>query len=156
MMNIDFNEIFTYDNGKLYWKKKISDKCVIGKEAGYHNKKTNRHFVSCYGKPFSRSRVVYAMFTGFTEKKIDHINRISSDDRIENLRPVTIRENGINRGVVINNQRDLPACVYYDSTNKKNHYYVRARVNGRKKIIGWAKTPELAESLYKSYFNISI
>jgi hypothetical protein len=156
MIDINFNEIFTYDNGKLYWKKKISNKSVIGKEAGYFDLKSNRHFVTCNGKQFARSRVVYAMFNGFSEKKIDHINRIASDDRIENLRNVTIRENGINRGVVINNQRNLPACVYFDSTNKRNPYYVRARVNGTKKIIGWATTPELAESLYKSYFNISI
>jgi hypothetical protein len=81
MIDIDFNEIFTYDNGKLYWKKKISDKCVIGKEAGYHNQKTNRHFVSCYGKPFSRSRVVYAMFNGFSEKKIleNLMNRMNAN-----------------------------------------------------------------------------
>ena len=156
MINIDFNEIFTYDNGKLYWKKKISYKIVIGKEAGHFSIKQNRHYVSCYGKPLARSRVVYAMFHGFSTKDIDHINRISSDDRIENLRPVTTRENGINTSLVINNKRNLPACVYFDPTNKKNHYYVRARVNGTKKVIGWATTPELAESLYKSYFNISI
>lgn len=156
MINIDFNEIFTYDNGKLYWKKKISSKCVIGKEAGYFNAKHNRHYVTCYKKHLGRSRVVYAMFHGFSTKDIDHINRISSDDRIENLRAVTTRENGINTGLVINNKRNLPACVYFDPTNKKNHYYVRARVNGTKKVIGWATTPELAESLYKSYFNISI
>jgi hypothetical protein len=156
MINIDFNEIFTYDNGKLYWKKKISYKNMIGKEAGYLSIKQNRHYVTFYGKHLARSRVVYAMFNGFSTQDIDHINRISSDDRIENLRPVTIRENVINRGVVINNKRNLPSCVYFDPTNKKNHYYVRARVDGKKKVIGWATTPELAESLYKSYFNISI
>jgi len=51
---------------------------------------------------------------------------------------------------------DLPACVYFDPTNKKNPYYVRARVNGKKKIIGWATSPELANNLYKNYFEISI
>jgi hypothetical protein len=156
MINIDFNEIFTYDNGKLYWKKKISCKNVIGKEAGYFMPKQNRHYVTCYGKHLARSRVVYAMFNKFSTKNIDHINRISSDDRIENLREVTTRENGINRDEVINNTRNLPSCVYFDPTNKKNHYYVRARIDGKKKVIGWATTPELAESLYKSYFNITI
>jgi len=156
MVNIDFNEIFTYDNGKLYWKKKISNKTVIGKEAGYFDYKLNRHFVTCCGKMLARSRVVYAMFNKFSTKNIDHINRISSDDRIENLREVTTRENGINKEMVINNKRNLPSCVYFDPTNKKNHYYVRARIDGKKKVIGWATTPELAESLYKSYFNITI
>ena len=154
MIDIDFIEIFSYDNGKLYWKKKISDKCVIGKEAGHYNSNNNRHFVSCYNKTFARSRVVYAMFNGFSDKQIDHINRNSSDDRIENLRPVTNRENALNTDLCIS--RNLPTCVYFDPTNKKNPYYVRARVNGKKKIIGWAISPESASDLYKKYFEISI
>lgn len=153
-MNIDFNQIFTYDNGKLYWKKKISDKCVIGKEAGYFNAKNNRHFVRCYNKSIARSRVIYAMFYGFSDKQIDHINRNPLDDRIGNLRAVTTRENSLNTDVSLN--KSLPPCVYYDPTNKKNPYYVRARVDGKKKIIGWAKTPESANLLYKNYFEISI
>jgi len=154
MIDIDFNEIFSYDNGKLYWKKKIADKCVIGEEAGHYNPKNKRHFVRCYNKTFARSRVVYAIFNGFANKEIDHINRNPSDDRIENLRLVTTRENALNKDVSIN--RSLPPCVYFDSTNKKNPYYVRARVDGKKKIIGWATTPDLASALYKKYFEISI
>jgi len=154
MIDIDFNEIFSYDNGKLYWKKKIANKCVIGKEAGHCNPKNKRHFISCYNKIFARSRVVYAMFNGLSNKKIDHINRNSLDDRIENLRPVTTRENALNKDLSIS--RNLPPCVYFDSTNKKNPYYIRARVNGKKKIIGWAATPDLASDLYKKYFEISI
>lgn len=156
IMQIDFNKIFDYDNGKLYWKIKIADKIIVGSEAGYLDKKINRHVIGVFGVSLYRSRIIYAMFNKFSHLNIDHINRITTDDRIENLREVTTRENGINVDRVINNTRNLPPCVYFDPTNKKNHYYVRARVNGKKKVIGWAKTPELAESLYKKYFNISI
>jgi hypothetical protein len=153
-MNIDFNEIFTYDNGKLFWRKKISDKCVIGEEAGWLNKVNKRHYVRVFGKSYLRSRIVYAIHNHILENQIDHINRICSDDRIENLRLVNARENALNKNISIN--RDLPSCVYYDPTNKKNPYYIRARVNGVKKIIGWAKTPEIANEIYKNYFKISI
>lgn len=156
MSNINFNEIFTYKDGKLYWKKKIADKIIVGSEAGYLDERMNRHIVGCFGETYFRSRIVFAMFNKFSLLNIDHINRIPTDDRIENLREVSTRENGLNVDRVIKNKRGLPPCVYYDPSNKKNPYYVRARVEGKKKLIGWATTPELAEALYKNYFKISI
>ena len=148
------NSIFSYSDGELYWKKQISSKCVIGKKAGTCNKKSNRVYIGIYGKYYLRSRLVYIMHFGKIENEIDHINRNCTDDRIENLRDVSDRVNTINRECVENNKRGLPNCVYYDASNKKNHYYVRARVDGKKKIIGWATTPELATELYNRYFQI--
>ena len=148
------NSVFTYEDGKLYWKKQISSKCSIGKEAGTHNKKLNRFYIGLNGKYYLRSRLIYIMHFGKIQNEIDHINRNRTDDRIENLRDVSDRINTINRECVENNSRGLPNCVYYDASNKKNHYYVRARVDGKKKIIGWATTPELATELYNSYFKI--
>jgi len=148
------NSVFTYKDGKLFWKKSMSSKCVVGKEAGSLNKSINRVYVGLCGKYYLRSRLVYIMHCGQIHNEIDHINRDKFDDTIENLRDVSDRVNTINRHCVEHNKRNLPPCVYYDHSNKKNHYYVRARVDGIKKVIGWAKTPEGAEILYKNYFTI--
>lgn len=86
--------------GKVYWKnvsKHHSEK--KGKEAGSmtKNKGKKRCVISLDGKKIKRSHIVYIYSTGkIPNGVIDHINRDSSDDRIANLRDITIAENNQN------------------------------------------------------------
>lgn len=96
------NRLFLYDpkTGKMYWKIRTSNSIQIGDEAGSLKPETggDRHSVRINGKEYKRSRVAWALYYGVdpAEMLVDHINGISSDDRIENLRLVTHGQNLFN------------------------------------------------------------
>jgi hypothetical protein len=91
------NEYFEYSNGKLFWKKMLpkSDN-LIGKEAGRIAKDGYR-ILWFMGKNRLTHRMIYLMHNGVLPKFLDHINRDRLDNRIENLREATSRQNAFNR-----------------------------------------------------------
>ena len=54
------------------------------------------------GKWYSAHRLILMAFVGYSDQEIDHINRIKTDNRLENLRYCTRRENQLNRDYVDN------------------------------------------------------
>lgn len=68
----------------------------------------------------------------------DHINRNKLDNRKENLRIVTQKENNLNRNVTAKH-------IYYHKTNNRWDVIIN------RKSIGSRKTKELAEKLYRQY-----
>lgn len=83
-------KIFKYhSNGKLTWKMKYKRNHVIGQECGHIDSNGYRTIGVDY-KKFRRSRIVWLLHHGYIpEQSIDHINRVKTDDRIENLRLIT-------------------------------------------------------------------
>lgn len=65
---------------------------------------TSNLFKNGYGKNFRNHRLVYESFIGEIpqELEIDHINTIRSDNRVENLRVVTHKENMNNPITIVN------------------------------------------------------
>lgn len=74
------------------------------------------------GKQYKAHRIVYLLCTGkFPNGELDHINRVRDDNRIENLRIVTRKENIANTTRKINKDTGVVG-VYIDRTKglKKN------------------------------------
>jgi hypothetical protein len=92
--SIDINALkdyFYYKDGGLY--SKLNNK-------QYGTKRTDGYVVFQHNKiKYYVHRVIWALHNGTIpdEKQIDHINRNKSDNTIENLRVVNVRENGLNR-----------------------------------------------------------
>ena len=58
-------------------------------------------------------------------KCVDHINRDRSDDRIENLRWVTVSQNAMNQSIQSNNKSSQYKGVTFNKLNKKWQSYIK-------------------------------
>ena len=90
-------ELFDYKDGKLYWKSKSSPKSriEIGDRAGSLNNVGYRR-IGFDRKSHLEHRLVWLLHYGNLPKDLDHINRIRTDNRIENLRESNHSQNMMN------------------------------------------------------------
>lgn len=72
--------------------------------------------------------------------QVDHINRQKLDNRMSNLRPVTSRENILNRSLQKNNSSGYPGVKRQNS--KTNPWRVIAKKYGKEYFVGVFKTKE--------------
>jgi hypothetical protein len=88
------NDLFRYEDGKIFWKIRPCIGRKAGDEAG--TRYANGYIVAMYkGIRYPVHRAVWEMHNGPipTGLVVDHINRDRSDNRIENLRLVTQQQN---------------------------------------------------------------
>ncbi len=103
------------ENGRLFWLARpehhFANKRAwnswntkyAGKESGCISRH-GRHVIGFNGKLIFRSVVVWAMHHGgWPTHDVDHKNRDSLDDRIDNLRPATRSQNNANSRIYSNN-----------------------------------------------------
>jgi len=90
---MDYNEIFEYKDGHLYWLGNRSGKKTKGKQVGCLNPYGYR-VVNLMGKVRYLHRIIWEMHNEVIPEKmtIDHLNHDRSDNRIENLRLCAKRE----------------------------------------------------------------
>ena len=97
-------EIFSYDNGNLYWKNIKSKKVKTGQRVGYVG--TQGYMcVQVLRKTYSLHRLIWIFHNGTIENNytIDHIDRNILNNKIENLRIATHSQNSQNSGKKPNN-----------------------------------------------------
>ena len=92
-------------------------------------------------KMYYAHRLIMLAFVGYSEQDIDHINRIKTDNRLENLRYCTHRENGLNRDWV-----DNAKGYYWDK--QKNKWVARIQIHNKRKHLGYFEKEEDASQCY--------
>ncbi len=143
-------ELLEYRDGKLFWIVDKSRLAKKGQEAGYSDycpKGDNfRWKIRIDRKLYLRSRLVWLYHKGeFPSKMIDHINKPTTDDRIENLREATHAENQRNRAQNKNNKSGYKGIWFRSDSNKW-----RAAIMVDRKVIGLG-TYLKKEDAYKAY-----
>lgn len=109
-------EHFKYEDGKLY--RVVGDKSKAkSNKADWAKVGSGYRRLYARGSLFSVARLIWIYHRGFIPDGmvIDHINRVRDDDRIENLRVVSIRENNMN---TIKNTSGFPGVSWSESRKK--------------------------------------
>lgn len=92
-------EILSYDplTGKFAWIKSLSNRKPLGSQAGYLSKNDGYIYIRIYKYRTTAQRWAWFYMEGYwPEHEIDHINRIKTDNRWNNLRHITHRCNSRN------------------------------------------------------------
>lgn len=139
------------DTGKLFWIKRDPSFFKAGKQTAMHNCAAwnaryadTEAFTSIrdggykHGQIFSKSykahRIAWALHYGEWPKEcIDHINGVTSDNRIKNLRDVSRSKNQRNASMSLNNTSGV-CGVYWCKRSKK--WIARIEVQNARKYLG--------------------
>ena len=137
-------EFFEHKDGCIYWlvaRNSRGGLTEIGSRAGYVAPNGYR-YVGVDGKRLLEHRVIFALIHGrWPANSLDHINRIPTDNRPENLRECTHAENLQNTKLRSDNSTGVKG-VSWDKS--RNLYAAELIVNGKKKYLGRFKTLEEA------------
>lgn len=127
-------------DGKLIWKTPRSHKISVGDESGclakYGYLKTGYN-----GKTYLTHRVIWFWHHGEWPKIIDHINGVKTDNRIENLKNVSLRENCSNK--ICHRKGKL---VGTQAAGKK--FNAKIKHNGKTIYLGTYNSEKEAASVY--------
>ena len=100
------------------------------------------------GYEFKAHRLAWLLTYGtWPAAEIDHINGCPSDNRIMNLRDVSVAENGWNRTKAMRNNKSGYLGV---SCNADGRFHAQIGINGVQRSLGWWATAEEAAAAYNA------
>ena len=116
-------------SGEFVWiSKKYSKTVKRGSIAGSVGKTGYRH-IKLYGTKYLEHHLAWFYVYGVWPTQIDHIDQDRSNNRIANLREVTVAENARNRGIPSNNVTGAQGVRW---CNQKNKWKAEIRMDGKK------------------------
>ena len=135
----------TVDGSCLIWKVNRGGTARAGVRAG--SKDSYGYYQLAINKRlYLAHRVVWLLCTGsWPTKALDHINRVRADNRIENLRETTHKDNCQNKNIQNNN-----TSGYIGVTKKRNRnkWVAQIYINRKPIHIGYFDTAEQAHVAY--------
>lgn len=152
--------VLRYEGGELFWMArpieyfKSSNSCAIwnsrhaGKEAGSLCNISGgvRCVVRIFGQSYLRYRVVWAIVNGrWPDCMIDHINHVTTDDRIENIREASRSQNNWNSIGSRYNTSGFKGVYWHKGAMK---WAAHIKKGGKRKHLGLFPSPEDAHSAY--------
>jgi hypothetical protein len=94
------------------------------------------------GEHWCVHKLIFLWHHGYVPEQLDHINRNTLDNRIENLRPATASQNASNRKLFSNSTSKAKGVSWVSYRNK---WFVYVDINKTRKNIGYFDDFELAE-----------
>lgn len=143
--------IYNKETGDLFWKNRPTSHFknirarnswntkYSGKQVGtVHNTNSGKQYIltSIFNKKYHIHRIIWFLWSGnWPKNEIDHINGVSTDNRICNLRDVTRSENNKNLRISKRNNSGHIGVREY-----KHGFIVEIGYKGKSKYIGKFKT----------------
>lgn len=145
-----FHEYFDYSpSGDLIWKVRVNPRSKVGEPAGFYCQ-NGYFYISLNSKKCKRARAIWEMHNGAIPDGmvVDHINRIRTDDRIENLRLATVSDNLYNT-----KKRENTKSAYKGVKKHMKHlsYSARTSEKGKEIYLGNFKEEADAAQAYNFY-----
>jgi hypothetical protein len=121
-----------------------------------HINNRNRYTLNLYkeGKRYSNRNISVLVAQAFLNHKpcghklvVDHINNISTNDKLYNLQIITHREN------VIKDKNTKCGYTGVYKTTDGYAYFSEIRIKGKRKYLGRFKSPQEASQAYKKELN---
>lgn len=138
----ELKQYLDYDanTGHLTWIKKANKGTVINSRAGSLTPSGYRR-VKLLGQQYAEHRLIWCWYYGhYPSQHLDHINHIRDDNRIINLREVTISENARNRKT--QNSKTSERGIWY--CRRRDRFIAEITLNGKKVYQGTFKTSDEA------------
>ena len=140
------SEILEYDpeTGHFWWKDRSGKRSGLADsmcQHGYMRVKIN-------GKTYKQHRLAWFLIHNEWPEMIDHINRIKTDNRMENLRAANNHENQMNRDVPCAHNQSGFLGVNFNG--QAGRYAARIQVGGKRIHIGYFDSPEMASAAYNA------
>ncbi len=154
----NWKEIFSYSRGKLYWAVKHRNRTKIGDLVGSPNGSGYLKF-QYLQENFLVHRVIWEMHNGPIPEgmQVDHIWHDKLDNRIENLRLVTVLDNHRNRAKSPKNTSGVTGVCW---NKRDSNWLASITIKGKRKHLGTfddlneaAKARKDAEILYNFHPN---
>lgn len=129
-------ELFDYNEatGELIWKVSTAIRIKIGDVAGSLNKISGYYQVMINNKNYRLHRIIWLWQYGYTPTTLDHIDRDRTNNKIENLREVTVSENNQNKSLSSNNTSGYKG-VNWDKREGK--WRAKIQLNNKMKHLGY-------------------
>ena len=150
---LEYNEViklFRYDRstGVLYWGKRTNPKQKPSLEAGTLRKNDGYINVKVNGRIWAAHRIIMLMEFGFYGEgyEVDHINHNRSDNRLINLRFVTVTNNRRNQSVSSKSTTGITGVYFNKKTNK---FVAQIKVDKQVYYLGSYETIEEAAEARK-------
>jgi hypothetical protein len=143
---LDYNQ----DTGIFTYRKKISDKIVVGAIAGTTNDQGYRIIMINYQRYRSHRLAWLYLYGNFPNGEIDHINGIPSDNRASNLREATRAQQSFNTKPHKNT-----ATGYKGVSKNGKGFSAEAKIGKARHRLGTYKTALDAAIAYKNFTEIA-
>ena len=117
-------ELFDYrEDGRLVRKVATSGPSgAVGTVVGYNPKKLTRNnryaTTKVHGEHWCVHKLIFFWHHGYVPEQLDHINRDTLDNRIENLREANAAQNACNRSKFANNTSGAKGVSWHKAQQK--------------------------------------
>ena len=140
------HSLLRYDmnTGKLFWNFATSNRVKVGDEAGTIYKNGYK-YVSVDGHRILAHRLIFFMIIGvWPDGQVDHRDNNRLNNRIENLRSCSPRENAENK----KNPQSNNAVGVLGVSVSRGRFLAQIQAQGKNQFLGRYKTLDEAQAVY--------
>jgi len=137
-------DLFNYSDGALYWIRSPARPTRAGTRAGRISHGYESISID-YKKRLSH-RLIFLYHKGYLPKYLDHINGITTDNRIENIRECTLSQNNFNSTISNANTSGVKGITWSKSCKK---WQAQIKKNGKRIYLGVFSDIKDAEACVK-------